>query len=147
MPASARVMTSTTNGLRGAMKPSISVRGLSAICGAAASLLAFGDGATMGEKMRGALTAGAALNPGLNAEAADSIAASTTNIAATADTISRRPPPIRISPRYYERPLPVGAPILNEKGGAALRDSLGLGESRAHSCTHTTGPQDSLSLT
>jgi len=46
----------------------------------------------MGEKMRGARTAGAALNPGLNAEAADSIAASTTNIAAAADTISRRPP-------------------------------------------------------
>jgi hypothetical protein len=146
MPASARVMTSTTNGLRGAMKPSISVRGLSAIWGAAASLLAFGDGATMGEKLRGARTAGAALNPGLNAEAADSIAASTTNIAATADTISRRPPPI-VSPRCYARPLPVGAPIHNEKGGAALRDSLGLGESRAHSCTHTTGPQDSLSLT
>ena len=79
MPASARVMTSTTNGLRGAMKPSTSVRGLSAICGAAASLLAFGDGAAMGEKWRGALTAGAALNPGLNAEAADSVAASTTN--------------------------------------------------------------------
>ena len=71
MPASARVMTSATNGLRGAMKPSTSVRGLSAICGAAASLWAFGDGATAGEKLRGALTAGAALTPGLNAEAAD----------------------------------------------------------------------------
>ena len=74
MPASARVMTSATNGLRGAMKPSTSVRGLSAICGAAASLWAFGDGATAGEKLRGALTAGAALK--LNAEAADSVTAS-----------------------------------------------------------------------
>ena len=118
MPASARVMTSTTNGLRGAMKPSISVRGLSAICGAAASLLAFGDGATMGEKLRGALTAGAALNPGLNAEATDSVAASTTNIAAAADTISRRP--------SYARPLLRWEPpfTMNEKGGRKPRAQL-----------------------
>ena len=53
----------------------------------------------MGEKLRGARTAGAALNPGLNAEAADSIAASTTNIAAAADTF----PPTKNS---YPRAVP-----------------------------------------
>ena len=91
MPASARVMTSATNGLRGAMKPSTSVRGLSAICGAAASLWAFGDGATAGEKLRGALTAGAALTPGLKAEAADETYRDLTSAAALSSATIRGP--------------------------------------------------------
>ncbi len=67
MPASARVMTSTTNGLRCAMKPSTSVCGLRAICGTSTK----SSTKSQLKKLIGALTAGAALTPGLNAEAAD----------------------------------------------------------------------------
>ena len=87
MPASARVMTSTTNGLRGAMKPSTSVCGLRAICGSATK----SNAKIQLIKLRGVLTAGAALTPGLKAEAADETYRDLTSAAALSSATIRGP--------------------------------------------------------